>query len=1469
MPRDGSTRHPEKCYLCPRSNCYPCIMNPSTRRARHWSLGTPPYGNSRSIALLIALVVILVGNMALDDSLDHPAHAQTADSNVDFAENRTAPVATFIAYDQDGDAIVWSLSGPDADQFTIDDGLLAFRESPNYEDPQSAAAGVPLTERNVYRVTIEASGGTHEVAVTVTDLDEAGTASIDRPQPQVSRPLGAGLSDEDEGVAAERWQWARSQDGTTWTGIEGATSPRRSPAPADVGMYLRATVTYSDKFGPGKTASAVSANLVETKTLSNAAPSFADQDKDEDTPYIDVARSVAENTPPGRPIGRPASATDADDDILFYELLDTPDLEDDDGDARFTIDSLSGQIRVGKELGADAGETEDEDSTALTGVPTLPEDEDADVAGNSEYVLRVRVSDPSTASATVNVIVRVTNVNEAPAFDADVPTALRVRENADPPAITSGDDDSPVDANTFAVTDQDANDTTFSYSVTGDDREVLAFDSDDVLRFKPDHKPNYEEKNSYSITITARSRGRSTTLDVTIEVVDTEDVGEVSLSQRQPQVGIAVHASASDPDGGVSIKRWEWERSAEITVDDRGDPSAECVDDPDTPGIDVVDGWTPIDGASSAVYTPTPADVGKCLQATAVYTDNIDDADEEATGVLEAPVPNSNPANAAPKFVDQDLNSPGDQSDRTSRKVAENTEVGQSIGAPVSAFDEDGELLMYTLDGADAAFFSMSRNDGQLKTKASLNFEARNSYSVVVTATDPSGAADGIQVTINVTDVNDPVHITGISSVRYSENGTAPVASFTAFDEGEHTIRWSVSGRDEDLFTIDDSVLAFSEPPNYEAPQSAADGALLSVRNVYRVTVEAGGGTRNVTVRVTDVDEAGTASKHRPQPQVGRPLSASLSDEDEGVEDERWQWARSEDGRTWTDIEAATSPQRRPAPADKRMYLRATVTYSDKFGAGKTASAVSANPVEATTLFNAAPSFADQDDDEATSYIDVARSVAENTAVGMPIGEPVSASDADEDILFYELLDTPDLEDGDGDARFTIDSLSGQIRVAKELGTDPGETEDEDSTALTGSPALPEGENAGVADSSEYVLRMRVSDSSTASATVNVIVKVTGVNEAPAFDEDAPTLLNVVENADPPVITIGHRGPLIDADTYAVTDQDGSVTGPNGYDDTTYTYSVSGADRDALAFDSGILTFRTGHEPDFEDQSSYSITVEARSGEGSRRLTATLDVTIEVVDGEDAGAVVLSQRQPEVGIVVHATASDDDGGVTIKRWMWELSDEVAVNDRGVPSAECRDDPDTPGIDPAGGWNRIAGASAAVYAPKLADVGRCLRVTAIYTDNVGRAEEQATGVLEVPVGRHGSSDTDPPSDSGFVNAAPVFPDQDFLTEGDQSDTTSREAPENTKAGRNIGALVSAQDEDDDLLVYTLGGANAASFGIGRNNGQLKTKAPLNYEARNSYTVVVTATDPFGAADSIVVTINVTDEDDPAKITVNTG
>ena len=57
--------------------------------------------------------------------------------------------------------------------------------------------------------------------------------------------------------------------------------------------------------------------------------------------------------------------------------------------------------------------------------------------------------------------------------------------------------------------------------------------------------------------------------------------------------------------------------------------------------------------------------------------------------------------------------------------------------------------------------------------------------------------------------------------------------------------------------------------------------------------------------------------------------------------DEKWQWAKSMDMETWTDIDGApTSQSRSPEAADEGYYLRASVTYTDNsWGSGKTASA--------------------------------------------------------------------------------------------------------------------------------------------------------------------------------------------------------------------------------------------------------------------------------------------------------------------------------------------------------------------------------------------------------------------------------------------------------------------------------------------------------------------------------------------------
>ena len=87
----------------------------------------------------------------------------------------------------------------------------------------------------------------------------------------------------------------------------------------------------------------------------------------------------------------------------------------------------------------------------------------------------------------------------------------------------------------------------------------------------------------------------------------------------------------------------------------------------------------------------------------------------------------------------------------------------------------------------------------------------------------------------------------------------------------------------------------------------------------------------------------------------------------------------------------------------------------------------------------------------------------------------------------------------------------------------------------------------------------------------------------------------------------------------------------------------------------------------------------------------------------------------------------------------------------------------------------------------------------------------------------------PSDNAVYAANPVF----------GNDTFTREVPENTPPGVNIGDPISATDTDEDgegnddlefgdTLTYSLSGTDAASFDIDASTGQLITKAPLDFE-----------------------------------------
>ena len=96
--------------------------------------------------------------------------------------------------------------------------------------------------------------------------------------------------------------------------------------------------------------------------------------------------------------------------------------------------------------------------------------------------------------------------------------------------------------------------------------------------------------------------------------------------------------------------------------------------------------------------------------------------------------------------------------------------------------------------------------------------------------------------------------------------------------------------------------------------------------------------SQDVTVTVSNVNEAGTVTLSTMSPAVGSEVTASLTDLDGGITETTWQWSKSMtmDG-TFTDIGTATSASYTPVEDDAGMYLRAKATYDDVHANGQMA----------------------------------------------------------------------------------------------------------------------------------------------------------------------------------------------------------------------------------------------------------------------------------------------------------------------------------------------------------------------------------------------------------------------------------------------------------------------------------------------------------------------------------------------------
>ena len=151
----------------------------------------------------------------------------------EYEENGTAVIGTYSAAGANAASTMWSLSGDDRGDFSIDSstGELMFATSPDYEMPMD------MDMDNMYEITVMGNDGTnpavgYDVIVAVTNMDEMGEVTLWDGMdaltmaPQVGDTITGAVMDPDGGVMVESWQWARTMDPAdmaSWMDIQDET----------------------------------------------------------------------------------------------------------------------------------------------------------------------------------------------------------------------------------------------------------------------------------------------------------------------------------------------------------------------------------------------------------------------------------------------------------------------------------------------------------------------------------------------------------------------------------------------------------------------------------------------------------------------------------------------------------------------------------------------------------------------------------------------------------------------------------------------------------------------------------------------------------------------------------------------------------------------------------------------------------------------------------------------------------------------------------------------------------------------------------------------------------------------------------------------------------------------------------------------------------------------------------------------
>ena len=521
----------------------------------------------------------------------------------------------------------------------------------------------------------------------------------------------------------------------------------------------------------------------------------------------------------------------------------------------------------------------------------------------------------------------------------------------------------------------------------------------------------------------------------------------------------------------------------------------------------------------------------------------------------------------------------------------------------------------------------------------------------------------------------------------------------------------------------------------------------------------------------------------------------------------------------------------------------------------------------------------------ATSTVN--RIIPEDSLVGTLLGNPIAATDLEDDSLTYSLS-------GDGSEHFNVNN-QGQITLSVSLSHE---------------------------DAASYTLTLSVRDNkdgignpdSENDTYVTVNITVVDVDEPPSpltglsvspNDDNPTTALDVSwtvpDTTGIPPITgydvqyqAGDSGAWIDHDFDSVSTTT-MTTVPNLASNTTYQVQARAKNDEGegqwatatsttemaqltLAFSSSTFTVNEG------DTATSTVTVTPTT---DRNITVTISMTgmgatlyglnnrnaLTIERGQNSASFTVSADEDNDAIdnMVILTLSTDDDGVTLSSPSTStvniIDDEepnnppvitatstisILENRTSVATLQATD----PDNDPITGWSITGGADNTLF--NLTNSGvLSFKATPDYEDPTDAGTDNS---YEVEVAASDGTDDSAPKTITVnvtnVNEPPTF---------SEGTITTRPVAENSPESTQVGSIT-ADDPEDDVLVYELSGTGHEDFDVDAN-GQITvaSNVVLDFETRPTYSLELNVSDSKDTDgnpdsevdDTISITINLTE------------